>query len=142
MTTISKSQFKEKIESVIKTHMINDASEREFWHYGIRFENKERHVDDVITDLSRHNLDRDDERDFPAFGTDEYLNAAELEGVSAWDLDGQWLNCVGINKYTDELHYDAGHCYIIASDDIANCDDALDENEIVMVDAKVIAVIF
>jgi len=142
MTTISKSELKAKIESVIKDHMIDDMAEREFHHYGVRFENKERVVGETITDLSCHNLDRDDERDFPEFGSDEYFNSSELDGVSAWDMDGKWCNSVGINGYFDSLRYEADRCYIIASDDISNCDDALDENEIVMVDACVIAVIF
>lgn len=142
MTTINKQDLKSKIEAAIKSHMINDTAERGFYHYGIRFENKVRNVGEVIEDLSRHNLDRDDERDFPEFGTDEYSNAPVLDGVSAWDLDGKWSRSVGADGYFDELHFEAERCYIIASDDIANCDDALDENEIVMVDAKVIAAIF
>lgn len=119
----------------IKTKYAEELDE--FWYAGIRFEEKEREVGEEITDCSKHNVDREDEREFPEFGTDEYEEMEDLEGVSAWNLS-EFAFENGQDSY-------ATHCYLIASDDVivdVDGDLELDENEQVMQDAVVIAKLF
>lgn len=104
----------------------------EYWYIGIRFEDKEREIGDICEN-SKHNIDREDEREFPEFGTEEYNNMAELFGTSAWNLETYNDFKGGFNTY---------HCYIVAGNQIANQDDGLDDNEIVIVNAKVLEIIF
>ncbi len=109
----------------------------EFWYAGIRFEEKEREVNEEITDFSKHNTDREDEREFPEFGTDEYEEMEELDGVSAWNLSDF--------DFEDDQDRYASHCYLIASDDVIvdiDGDLDLDHNEIIMQNAVVIAKLF
>lgn len=109
----------------------------EFWYAGIRFEEKEREINEEITDFSKHNINREDEREFPEFGTDEYEEMDELDGVSAWNLADF--------KFDDDQNRYATHCYLIASDDVTvdiDGDLELDENEQVMKNAVVIAKLF
>ena len=129
--------FKAAVQAVIEQYNIDDSCEREFYYYGVRFEAKSRQVDEVIEDFSRNNVDREDERDFPEFGTEAYENSDVFDGVSAWNIDGDISNSI---KRCDSDT--STHCYIVASDMISNADDGLDYNEIVLVDAKVLAVIF
>lgn len=108
-----------------------------FYYAGIRFEEKEREINEEITDFSKHNIDREDEREFPEFGTDEYEEMDELDGVSAWNLPDF--------KFDDDQNRYASHCYLIASDDVIvdiDGDLDLDHDEIVMQDAVVIAKLF
>src|SRR5690625_2350470 len=53
---------------------------------GVRFEDKERVIGEEI-DNSRHNLDREDEREMPEYGTEEYEEMFELDGASAYEID-------------------------------------------------------
>lgn len=106
----------------------------DYYEVGIRFEDKEREIGEICEN-SRHNLDRDDERDFPEYGTDEYLEIFELDGTSAWDLRS-------FDDWGRPEDFMTKHCYIIAGNELTNTDDALDDNEIVIKDAVVIAKIF
>lgn len=131
-----------------KINNIKDELLDEYWAVGIRFEEKERQVGDIITDKSRHNNDREDERDFPEYGTDEYFEMQEFDGVSAWEIEGferaitpsfqkeEFLNSSAKQAFM------ATHCYIIASDDVSNTDDDLDVGEVVLVDPIVKKVMF
>lgn len=117
-------------------------AETEYYHIGLRFEDKKRNVGEIITDRSRHNADREDERDFPEFGTEEYEEAPELDGVSAWDI----VNSDDSYRYTDadeaaEKGYLTYHAYVVASDNLDNHPDP-DVNEIVLQNAKVVAKLF
>lgn len=110
---------------------------------GIRFEELERKAGDVITETSRHNLERDDERDFPEYGTEEYFNLYEFDGVSAYDIES--FERVVTPPFGKESFLErdaqgaflASKAYIIYGHDIANEDDVLDEGEIVMVEPTV-----
>jgi len=137
-----------KIENVIEKHNINQklADEHaEYSFYGLRFENKLRKIGDEC-DWSKHNYDRQDEREFPVYGSDEYERAEQLEGTSAWSITDEGSNewqksyCQDDAYADDELFVD-GHCYIIAGDRTAE-HGAPDENEVVIADAIVIAVLF
>ena len=112
--------------------------ESDYTYVGIRFEDKERTIGEIIEDESRHNDDRDDEREFPEFGTEEYDEMETLGGVSAWDL--AYIDGLYISSQSQTL---TKHAYVISSDS-AMYDDSvvLDDNEIVLVDAEVMEIIF
>jgi len=125
---LTKNEIKEKAMAVLEHY------EDEYDLIGIRFEDKEREIGDIC-ECSRHNEDREDEREFPEFGTEEYEEMKMFDGTSAWDLRDY-------EDWDDQGLFQTNHCYIIASDQDANKDDDLDHNEVVIVDAKVIAKIF
>lgn len=115
----------------------------EYDYIGLRVEDKVRSIGDTC-EKSRHNPNRDDERDFPVYGSDEYVAMQELNGTSAWDLSHPisykiqpWQS-----KTNDcREHFTSDHCYVIAGHYTHTHDDA-DAGEIVIKDAVVIAQIF
>ncbi|PAF13716.1 hypothetical protein CHH59_12770 [Shouchella clausii] len=132
---------KEMIEKITK---IVEQFEEENWGWtvGIRFEDKEREVGSLIEENSRHNQDREDEREFPEFGTEEYEELPELDGVSAWivECDG-WRP----NRLDDDAakQFVAKHCYIVASRNTGSTMDYdPDHGEILLVEPTVIAKVF
>ena len=130
--------MKEMIEIAKKVYTEN---EDDYTFIGIRFENKERKIGDVC-EHSKNNSAREDERDFPEFGTEEYEEMPEFDGTSAWNLIDFKVNKDNENMDTDSFYIDEDHCYIIAGKYNCNADDGLDDGEIVIEDAKVIAKIF
>lgn len=123
-------EIQEKCEAILERW--ND--ENETWYIGIRFEDKQRQVGETC-ERSKHNVDREDEREFPDYGTEGYEEMFELDGTSAWNLESY-------EDWYDEGRFGTKHCYIIVGDRITNKDDGLDDNEIVIEDAKVYDVIF
>ena len=111
--------------------------EDDYTYVGIRFEDKERTIGEIIEDESGDNRDREDEREFPEYGTEEYDEMETMGGISAWDL-------ASFDDYADQNLYVATHAYIIVSDSHAwmDSDMLLDEGEIVLVDAQVTEIIF
>lgn len=121
--------LKEVVERIIEQW---ENDEIEYDVIGVRFEDKERQVGDIC-ERSRHNIDREDEREMPEYGTEEYEEMMLLDGTSAWD----------IHDFDDfDGVYDSYHCYIIAGDVTTNHYDALDDGEVVIQDAKVIEVVY
>jgi hypothetical protein len=142
-------EFTQKIEAAIKKHNINqfDAEDfADFSFYGLRFEDKEREVGEVCGN-SRHNFDREDEREFPEFGSDEYDEMTELDGTSAYYLpeDGSIPTYAYIGCYqktdNDPLMVSGEHCYIIGGDIEGSHDDP-DRGEILICDAVVVEKLF
>ena len=103
---------------------------------GIRFEEKQYNVGDVIAD-SKHNADKEDEREFPNFNSEEYAELPELPGVSTW-------NTTTVNTVEDALRWHS-HCYIVVGDDRSWCDSigehVLDENELVIEHGRVALIV-
>lgn len=121
--------LKEVVERIIQKQ---EDGEIEYEVIGIRFEDKERQVGEIC-ERSRHNIDREDEREMPEYGTEEYEEMMLLDGTSTWD----------IHEFDDfDGVYDNYHCYIIAGDVTTNHSDALDDGEVVIQDAKVIEVVY
>lgn len=122
-------------EMVTKIYEANSWDhDGDYYEVGIRFEDKEREVGEICEN-SKNNYNREDERDFPEYGTAEYDEMEEFDGTSAWDL----------RNYDDwgrPEDFMTKYCYIIAGDNLTNQDDGLDYNEIVIENAKVIAKIF
>lgn len=103
---------------------------------GIRFEEKEYKVGDVISD-SKHNHDREDERAFPEYGTEEYNEMAEFPGVSTYNSS--------IIEHVEEWIGYHKHCYIVVGDGKSwsdSIDDyVLDDDELVIEDGTVAYII-
>jgi len=123
--------------------MFGESNLREYDHYGVRFEYKRRERGDIITDLSKE-LCGETNREFPEYGTDEYSGLEDLGGVSAWmiDTDEWWIKSIDCDGDSNEEYDTEGmHCYILGSNSHATHDDA-DRNEIVLLNPKIIEVIF
>jgi len=134
------------LEMYKKVEEVIEANENEFDCIGIRFENKERTIGEVIEEYSKSNVDREDEREFPEYGTDEYDSMEELDGVSAWNAtDKCGWNPVHrgdkIENVTDieKVLGTVDHCYILGCNSFSQ---GFDDNEVVMSDAVVLDIIF
>ncbi|RXZ78170.1 hypothetical protein EBB07_29385 [Paenibacillaceae bacterium] len=118
-------------------------AQQDYYYVGLRFEDKERRIGDIC-EYSRHNPCRDDEREFPIYATPEYEEMEVLDGTSAWNMQ---LDSTYKIRPWDSTDIDCSklfltnHCYIIANDNVGRNDDP-DHGEILIKDAKVIAVIF
>ena len=134
-------ELSEKIKNIY-----NNYSD-EYNYIGIRFEDEERQTGDICNN-SRHNSDRDDERDFPEYGSQEYSDLEELNGASAWNVSpGSSYSdlCVRQNKGSwekmdDEIEqstFSMKHLYVIAGN-CENTPNIADDNEIVIEDAVVL----
>lgn len=108
--------------------------EGNYYEVGIRFEDKEREIGETCEN-SKNNYAREDEREFPEYGTKEYEEMEEFDGTSAWDLRSY-------DDWGKPEDFRTKHCYIIAGNNLANKDDGLDDGEIVIKDAVVVAKIF
>lgn len=99
---------------------------------GIRFEEKEYAVGDIISD-SKHNPDRNDNREFPAFGNTEYDELPDFPGVSTW-------NTSTINELEETIGWHS-HCYVVIGDGSSWTDNVgdyvLDENELLIEEGRV-----
>lgn len=100
--------------------------------------------------FSRHNPDREDERDFPEYKTGRYNRLPVLDGTSAWEISSseddkgyQGSYTGGWGKPDPYSSKDApfGHAYIVAGDRKGIHDDP-DDNEILIKDARVVEVIY
>lgn len=121
--------------------------EAEYTYYALRFENAEREIGEILPQ-SKHNPDRQDEREFPEFGSQEYDALPMLDGTSGWVIADEYGTYNPHRYYQaayqhddDEIAVVTKHCYIIAGDDDVTHDDA-DDGEIVIANAVVIAKIF
>lgn len=122
-----------------------EKAEREGFRYiGLRFENKDRRIGDKI-ESSRHNPDRDDPRDFPEYGSDEYNDLPQFEGTSAWEIKPPEFNPYlwksEYDDWEDEIIKLKKHCYIIAGDDEQRHFDR-DYDEIIIINAEVVYKIY
>lgn len=128
-----------KVKDLVnKTLKIADEYEFDYDYFGIRFEDKGRDLGDIITDVSRFNNDRDDERDFPDFESDEYDDLPSAEGVSAWSLEEMKSTA---RRYGEEtiksFWYTTKHCYLLGSNELDYID-GMDDGETILVNAKVL----
>lgn len=126
--------YNQMIETVKAAY---DLFADEYMYVGVRFESKMREIGEAC-ESSMHNPDREDERDFPAYGTPEYDELEELNGTSAWDAEHYSMFAM---KGDSEAAWMGEHCYIIAGDDIGTHPDP-DANEILIRGAKVVKVIW
>lgn len=106
---------------------------------GIRFEDKDREVGEICEN-SRNNIVREDERDFPIYGTEEYFQLEEMDGVSTWDLTPETNKWLWNNPEADvQDEYIGKHAYIIVGDKTGweQLNGLIDEGELLIKDGKV-----
>ena len=112
---------------------------------GVRWEDKERVIGESVNN-SRHNIDREDEKDMPEYGTEEYEEMDELDGSSAFGLYSVIeMFKHDVKKTPDKPlkdFFQTYHCYLIIGDDFTNWDDGLDDGEVVIENAKVMEVFY
>lgn len=95
------------------------CEEEEYEVIGIRYEDRDLNIGDEVG-CSRHNMDREDERDFPEFGTEEYEEMYELDGASSWGRQA-WKDVIlgGMNIKPDDPANKwmiRKHAYLIGGD--------------------------
>lgn len=135
-----------------KVREVYEQYKDQYSYLGLRFEDKEREIGEEC-EWSKHNPYREDEREFPEFGTDEYDELPELNGTSCWYL--------GPYEYKEDFYpgwgygapsesdndrslvgtFQAYHAYVIAGNRLGHHDDP-DDGEILIWDAVVVAKIF
>lgn len=124
---------KSQIEEIIAKY------EDDYELFGIRFEDKERQEGEEVTDCSRNNIDREDEREFPNFGTDEYNEMDEMDGISTWDVKAN------VNKWLWTADQFIGkRAYLIAGNSVGDeqLNGLIDEGELLISDGVVIAKLY
>ena len=128
----------------IKTHL---AIDRDYYCVGVRYEDAPRNIGDLCNN-SRHNVARDDERDYPEYGTAEYDFMQELDGTCAYNLSVDWVTSIDkqLALWGEDSNAEGicgrSHCYIVAGDMSSNADYQPDEHEILIKNARVLAIIF
>lgn len=129
-------------EMYAKAKGIYTANEDTYYYIGLRFENKEREIGEEC-EYSRHNADREDEREFPEYGTEEYEEMELLDGTSAWDMSISSTYDYPASAAEKECtrYFTTDHCYVIAGKRQSRHEDP-DHGEIVIKDAVVIAQLF
>lgn len=104
---------------------------------GIRFDNKLYSVGDELPN-TKDDPEREDERDFPEFGSDEYNDLPELDGTSAWETNAWWLKD---KDFSSADGFETDHAEIIYGA-ISDDDYSPDQGEILISDAKVAKILF
>lgn len=138
------------VEMYDKVKEVYQANKDRYSFIGLRFEDKEREVGEEC-EWSKHNPDREDEREFPEFGTEEYDELQELNGTSVWTMNDMDILefYPGYGKTLDEKDverslvglFQSYHCYVVAGNRMGHHDNP-DDGEILIWDAKVIEIIF
>lgn len=139
-------ELHELCKKIFNENIQSESNNWEGYEYvGLRFEDKKREIGDVC-EYSRNNTDREDERDFPEYGTEEYFEMEELDGTSAWDLSNNNVYKIESwrNKENDcTQHFLQNHCYVVVGNRLGRTSNTvIDDGEIVIKDAVVIAQIF
>lgn len=126
----------------------NKIKENEYSFYGVRIEDKKRNVGDVIEEESKSNDVRDDSRDFPDYGSEEYNSLEGMGGTSSWKVNPDNVyesleNTAGTNIENDgkfEGGFSYQYVYLIGGDNNVTSRN-LDPGEIVIKNPKVIGII-
>lgn len=140
-----------KIESVLTVQEMQDLVvsafqeiqiNNEYEFYGLRFEDKNRNVGETCEN-SKNNVDREDERDFPEYGSEEYDDMEEMDGTSAWGEESALMQIQENIKYKATI-FQSKHAYIIAGQDVGweQNNGVIDDGEIVIQEAVVLYKIF
>ena len=124
-----------------KAKELYEELEFEYDVIGIRFEDKDREVGDAVEN-SKHNIDREDEREFPEYGTEEYEDLYELDGASSWG-EHTWEDVIlrGSKPEAEaSREFPTYHAYLIGGGYSSEDHDEilLDQGEEVITNAKVL----
>lgn len=136
------------LEMYEKVRQVYEQYKDQYFYLGLRFEDKDREIGEVC-EWSKDNPDREDEREFPEYGTEEYGNLPLLDGTSSWDLelleyDENYYPGWGNKKPAEDdkvTRFFVNHAYIIGGNQLGHHDHP-DYNEILIKDAVVLAKIF
>lgn len=115
--------------------MVKALDER-YWdtdNVGVRFDNREL-KEGFVFENSKHNPNREDERVFPIFDSEEYEELPELDGTSVWTFRA-------IKDLTGDYGFAYDHCYLVTVDETGYHDDP-DEGEELFKECTVLEVIF
>ena len=126
---------KEAVEAAVR-HLQDTSEYGEF--IGVRFDRRLLSVGDEVG-KSRTNIGREDVREFPEYGTQEYESLPELEGACAYDVDS-WSHHILMRGEWTEDEIDM-HLYVIEGDGIDR-ESGEDEDEVIIRNAEVMAVIY
>ena len=127
----------EQMDKAVKTFMINNIDILKNKTVAIRYDNKPVNVGETLEE-SKSNANRDDDRDFPEYGSKEYNDAEYLDGTCAYALNDSedytyWINDEEeINDFFEEygLNGDGivcknsslfNHCSIVIGDINNDC---------------------
>lgn len=107
--------------------------------YGVRFDSRDLNPGDKLG-KSKSNINREDVRDFPEYGTEEYNSLLSLGGTCAYfvfdgDTGRESLGLPAVLKMI-ESDWMNDNWYLVGANDATGEEE--DENEIVLVDARVI----
>ena len=101
-------------------------SDGEYEYICFRFDTREMKVGECFGN-SKHNPDREDERDFPEYGTEEYEAMPELDGTSCYGAEYfMEVYASGEMDFFEDMK-----CYLIASNEVGYHDDP-DEGEMLL----------
>lgn len=117
-------------EAIKKVKELQEQYADTYDYIGVRFETKQYKIGESCIN-SKTNIDRDDQRDFPEFGSDEYKSLESLNGTCSYDADF-WENYIDLD---DDDEY---HVHVIAGE---NYEEGEDRDEMIIVDAVVVGVL-
>ena len=101
-------------------------------YLGIRFSKNSHEVGDSIS-ISKGNPDREDSRDFPEFGSEEYGFLPDLPGTSAYDVD-YWEEYVDLS----DCRENGIRVYVISGIDYVEGED---RDEIILKNAEIVGIL-
>lgn len=104
---------------------------------GIRFDDKLYKVGDVLP-ATKDNPNREDERDFPKFGSADYNQLPELDGTSAWEINAWALKG---QDFSNAHGFTTDHAEIIYGEPSYD-DYSPDAGEVLIKNAKVAKILF
>jgi len=120
------SEIRARIEKLIETA----AESGDIW--AVRGEDRQLSAGYEL-EHSKDNSDREDDRDYPEFGSPEYDNLPTLRGTSAWDPNV----AININPTSCNWH----HAYIVVGDCTVG-HPCPDQGELLLVNARVVEQLF
>lgn len=132
-------EMKKIVEKIYKE--LSWSEDGEYMCVGLRFEDKDREVGETCEN-SRNNINREDEREFPEYGTDEYFQLEEMDGVSTWDLSS--MNTINSWLWSNPeanatTQFIGNHAYIIVGDSTGweQNNGLIDDGELLIKNGKV-----
>lgn len=143
----NKMKLKQLLNKLKEVEYQIEESEIEYDAVGIRYEDKQREIGEVLPP-SKYNDDREDEREFPRYDNDGYEELPEAAGSCAWYIDKAIEDVESLIRRRGEdapanMSFLSDHCYIIVGDRVGfNIDHVLDDGEIVIEDAEVLEQLF
>ncbi len=138
---MTRQEFINKVTEIAEMLEERFDDEGIYRYIGFRYEDKEREIGEIIMDKSRSNIDREDERDYPAYGTPEYDSLPELNGICTYDAKAV-KRIMGSSDPDDTFLCPGDHCYIVASTRKSDIESGEDDHEFILDFAEVMYKVF